>query len=149
MTRSSALVWAVEQALHAPSVHNTQPWRWRIGADTVELHADFTRHLPWTDPDRRDLVLSCGAAVHHLRVALAFRNLAPTIQRLPAATGESDNEALMAVVTIGAAPGDAEEAALFPAITRRHTDRVSSATAPSPSTCSISSPTGRAERTRT
>ena len=66
MSRTADLTTAIEHALRAPSVHNTQPWRWRIRPDAVELHADWNRHLVATDPDRRDLVLSCGAALHHL-----------------------------------------------------------------------------------
>ena len=64
-------------------MHNTQPWLWRIGPGTVELHADWTRHLPATDPDRRDVLLSCGAALHHLQVALAARGTAAQVNRLP------------------------------------------------------------------
>ena len=61
--------------LRAPSVHNTQPWRWRIerrrGAAARRLDPAPRRDRP----DRRDLVLSCGAALHHLLVALAARGL--------------------------------------------------------------------------
>ena len=60
MTRIADLVAAVEHALRAPSVHNSQPWRWRIRPDSVELHADWDRHLVATDPDRRDLVLAAA-----------------------------------------------------------------------------------------
>src|SRR4051794_15966274 len=54
----------------APSVFNTQPWRWRIVADTVELRADRGRQLATLDPDGRMLTVSCGAALHHLRTVL-------------------------------------------------------------------------------
>jgi len=40
MSRTADLTAAVEHALRAPSVHNTQPWHWRIRSDAVELHAD-------------------------------------------------------------------------------------------------------------
>ena len=72
MSRTPQLEHAVEHALRAPSVHNTQPWRWRIDpADgVVELHADRGRQLTATDPDGRDLLISCGAALGHLAVAL-------------------------------------------------------------------------------
>lgn len=83
MSRAADLYTAVEQALRAPSVHNTQPWRWRIRPEAVELHADWRRHLVATDPDRRDLILSCGAALHHLRVALSAQGLAVRVDRLP------------------------------------------------------------------
>ena len=58
------LAEAVEDALRAPSVHNTQPWKWRVGADAIELHADWDRHLtvhrPRSPGPRHQL--RCGAA---------------------------------------------------------------------------------------
>jgi hypothetical protein len=62
---------AVAMAIRAPSVHNSQPWSWRIGNSTLHLYAEQDRQLIETDPDGRDLMLSCGAALHHLRVSLA------------------------------------------------------------------------------
>ncbi|HLU54832.1 MAG TPA: nitroreductase family protein [Pseudonocardia sp.] len=115
---AATLADAVTDALRAPSVHNTQPWLWRIGPEDVQLHADPQRHLIATDPDRRDLVISCGAALHHLRVALAARGLHAEVHRLP----DADDETLLATVTVrpGGDPADAE---LFCAIARRRTDR--------------------------
>jgi nitroreductase len=112
-----SLAEAIEHAVRAPSVHNTQPWRWRIGSDTVELFADTARHLPTTDPDRRDLVLSCGAALHHLRVALAAAGHAVQVVRMP----DPDDRSLMATVRISDGAPDTTLAALFPAIARRRT----------------------------
>jgi nitroreductase len=109
---------ALALAVHAPSVHNSQPWRWQIGADEVQLHADPQRHLVATDPDRRDLILSCGAALHHLRVALAERGLAAQIHRLP----DPEDSTHLATVTFRPDP-DPADVALFPAITERRTDR--------------------------
>ncbi|MBF6327736.1 Acg family FMN-binding oxidoreductase [Nocardia transvalensis] len=74
---------AVGLAQRAPSVHNSQPWRWRLVADTLHLYADATRHLAATDPDQRALVLSCGAALHHLRVALSTLGWAAEVRHLP------------------------------------------------------------------
>jgi Nitroreductase family len=111
---------AVEQALRAPSVHNTQPWRWRVRDTTVDLFADTGRHLSATDPDRRDVLLSCGAALHHLRVALADAGLAADVTRLP----DPENSAHLArVVTRRHPAGRPADAELFGAIARRHTDR--------------------------
>ena len=59
-------------ASRAPSVHNTQPWRWLVGAESLHLYADAERQLPNTDPDGRDLIVSCGAALNHCVVALAL-----------------------------------------------------------------------------
>jgi len=114
---------AVEHALRAPSVHNTQPWRWRIDdADgVVELYADRGRHLSATDPEGRDLLISCGAALDHLVVALSHEGLQATIRRFP----DPENSTHLATVTVGPSRDgdDAARADLFRAIHRRHTDR--------------------------
>jgi nitroreductase len=119
MSGNANLTAAIEHALRAPSVHNTQPWRWRIHPNSVELHADWIRHLAWTDPDRRDLVISCGAALHHLRVALAAQQFAVRVDRLP----DPENEAHLATITVIPGARDPEAAALLPAIDQRRTER--------------------------
>ncbi|MBV9143708.1 MAG: NAD(P)H nitroreductase [Pseudonocardiales bacterium] len=119
MSQLTDLAEVVERALRAPSVHNTQPWLWRIRPGAVELHADWTRHLVATDPDRRDLVLSCGAALHHLQVALADRGLAGHVERLP----DPEDCGHLATITIRPGTGDAADAALFPGIDPRRTER--------------------------
>jgi hypothetical protein len=113
------LLAAVERALRAPSVHNTQPWRWRVTADAVELHADPSRHLAATDPDQRDLVLSCGAALHHVRAALAAAGVATEVQRLP------DPEVSTHLATVRPVHGEPAPrlVALAAAIEERRTDR--------------------------
>src|SRR2546423_10352783 len=70
-------------ATRAPSVHNTQPWRWLLGDSTIHLTADVSRQLPATDPDGRDLLISCGAALHHLHIALAALGWAGELHRIP------------------------------------------------------------------
>ena len=65
-------------AVRAPSVHNCQPWRWWVGPGTVHLYADGSRQVPATDPHGRDLLMSCGAALHHLLVALGEPRLGRT-----------------------------------------------------------------------
>ena len=105
MLSTADIARAVEQATRAPSVHNTQPWRWRIGPQSVELHADGNRHLPATDPDRRDLVLSCGAALHHLLVALAALGLRTATDRFP------DPEDRGHLATVEYRPGEVDPAA--------------------------------------
>jgi len=110
---------AIELAAHAPSVHNSQPWRWTIGRRVVHLNADRRRWLPATDADGRDLTVSCGAALHHLRVALAAAGVRTTVHRIPN-PGEPDR-----LATLELAPGTLTDSGLelAAAITRRRTDR--------------------------
>lgn len=107
-------------AILAPSGHNTQPWLFRLRPDGVDLIADRTRCLPVVDPFDRALVISCGAALAHLRTAMRFFGEEPCIGLLP----DKDDADLLARVTFGRAsesrPGDAD---LFRAITRRRTTR--------------------------
>jgi hypothetical protein len=110
---------AVEHALRAPSVHNTQPWRWRVADAAIQLFADRDRHLVATDPDARDLVLSCGAALHHLLVALAARGLEVQVERLP----NPEDQTHLATVTVCPGAGLPADAASSPAIDLRRTDR--------------------------
>lgn len=74
---------ALDLAAHAPSARNTQPWRWRVDRRGVQLFADWERGLGDTDSDRRDVVLSCGAVLHHCAVALAASGWSSRIRRLP------------------------------------------------------------------
>lgn len=110
---------AIELANHAPSVHNTQPWHWLIGSNSVHLMADRTRRAPVTDPDGRDLLLSCGAALHHLRVAFAALGWQAVVHHLP---GEHEPDHLAAVEPHPHVPTD-DDVALAAAISHRRTDR--------------------------
>jgi hypothetical protein len=80
---ASALARAAVAARRAPSIFNSQPWRWRIGENQAELRADRTRQLPTVDPDGRMLMTSCGAALDHAVTALAGAGIAVTVERLP------------------------------------------------------------------
>ncbi|MCW3842790.1 nitroreductase [Micromonospora yasonensis] len=111
---------AARQSLHAPSVFNTQPWRWRVTPDVLELRADPDRRLATTDPDGRLLTLSCGTALHHARVSLAAAGWAVTIARFP---DPADPALLARLRTTGPADLDVAAGRLVDAIPRRRTDR--------------------------
>ncbi|EXG82487.1 Acg family FMN-binding oxidoreductase [Cryptosporangium arvum] len=77
------LTEATLAALRAPSVLNTQPWRWTFLGDTAELRLDADRRLGALDPDGRLLLLSCGAALDHAVAALRAGGYAGSVERLP------------------------------------------------------------------
>ncbi|MDT5146983.1 MAG: hypothetical protein QOC58_1628 [Mycobacterium sp.] len=110
---------ALMLASRAPSVHNTQPWRWRVGSTSLHLYADAGRQLPNTDPDGRDLILSCGAALHHCIVAFAAVGWRSKVTRLP----NPANPDHLATIELSPYPADAVDIALAAAIPRRRTDR--------------------------
>lgn len=116
--RHRALIAA---AVRAPSSHNTQPWLFERTESGVSLRADRTRALPVNDPHDRELTISCGAALFHLRVAAAHHGLAARVQL---ASGGADPD-LFAVVELANDPVHAERelAGLFEAIELRSTTR--------------------------
>ncbi len=114
------LQWAVAHAERAPSIHNSQPWRFHIHGSTIELLADRSRMLRVSDPRGRELTISCGAALFHLRMALRTWSLDLDVTRLP----ESTHPDLLARVT--ARPGlppTEDERVLCAALAPRHTSR--------------------------
>ena len=106
-------------ATKAPSVHNSQPWHWRVGPDSLHLYADASRHLPRADPDRRDLLISCGSALHHCTVGLAAMGWHAKVDRLP---DPADPDHLAAIRLVRQPPGELD-VMLAAAIGRRRTDR--------------------------
>jgi nitroreductase len=78
-----ALSAAATRAGHAPSIHNTQPWRWRLTSNELSLYLDHSRGAEITDPDSRLAVLSCGTALHHALVSLAADGWHTVLARMP------------------------------------------------------------------
>src|SRR5262245_55774431 len=60
----------LEAAVAAPSIHNSQPWRFRVTALGVDVFADRDRGLHVIDPIGRELLISIGAAVFNLRASM-------------------------------------------------------------------------------
>jgi nitroreductase len=74
---------AVRLACRAPSLHNSQPWRWVVKGPTLHLYADLTQMMNSADPEGREIYLSCGAALDHLVVAMADVGWYTAVRRFP------------------------------------------------------------------
>ncbi|MFC9324142.1 Acg family FMN-binding oxidoreductase [Kitasatospora sp. NPDC057015] len=120
---AAALEKLISAAVAAPSIHNSQPWHFRLDPETstLEVRARPERSLPVTDPDGRALHISVGAAVLNLRIAARRLGWAPVVRLLPDSTAPD----LLATVELD----DLSHARLagtenlYGAIWRRHTVR--------------------------
>ncbi|SCL31615.1 Nitroreductase family protein [Micromonospora nigra] len=139
---TTALAEAAAMAGHAPSVHNTQPWRWRVLPDTLELRVAADRRLTATDPEGLLLALSCGAALHHARLALAAEGWTATVHRLPE-PGDPDLLARFTDLRHTGAEPDAMH--MVQCMQIRHTDRrpVSDEQVPAVALTAIAAAAGR------
>jgi hypothetical protein len=110
----------VTMAGRAPSVHNTQPWRFRSAGSVIELLADTSRQLRATDPAGRELLISCGAALYGLRLGMRSLSYLPEVALLP----EPARPGLVARVRpVGTTPVTRHESDLLAALPHRHTHR--------------------------
>jgi hypothetical protein len=119
-TTAAVLAEAASVGDQAPSILDTRPWRWRVDSDALELYVESTRPPPAHDPDGRRLVLSCGAALHHVRTALAAQGWRVEIERMPI----PDQPRLLARLRLpGRLPVTREAMRLLQTIRIRHTDQ--------------------------
>jgi hypothetical protein len=109
-----------EFASLAPSVHNTQPWRFVARNQALEVHADPGRALHYLDQGHRQMYISCGAAAEFARLAIRSLSHACTLRLLPAGGAET----LVATLVIGGPePTAPVEERMIDAVARRYTDR--------------------------
>ena len=120
--------YLIATASRAPSVHNTQPWRFRIGQYSIELYSDPRRRLR-VDRAGREMYISCGCALFGLRLAVRSLGYLPFVEMFP----DPDRLRLLARVGMGATePLSARERALLEAMPHRHTHRGAFAPGPLP-----------------
>jgi len=120
--------YLIATAARAPSVHNTQPWRFRVEQSAIELYSDPRRRLR-LDPKSREKLISCGAALFGLRLAVRSLGYQPVVELFP----DPARPRLLARVTAGAPePVTAKERAMFKALPHRHTHRGAFAPGPLP-----------------
>ncbi len=111
--------YLIEVAARAPSVHNTQPWRFAVTGHAVELYADAGRQL-LEDPAGREMIISCGAALFGLRLAIRSLGYQPETGLFP----EPGQRRLLARVRAGQpAPMTPDERTMLQAVPHRHTHR--------------------------
>ena len=107
-------------AITAPSLHNSQPWRFRRTPSAFELYADDAQLLPVADPQGRELRIACGAALLNLRIAISGLGVHPVVRLMP----DPQRPDLLATVRPqGHRPVTPEDLMLLAAIPRRRTNR--------------------------
>jgi nitroreductase len=111
---------AASFGVRAPSIHNTQPWRWVYRPGVLELYADRARQLPALDPDGRSVLLSCGAALELARLGFETAGWRTEVDRLP----DPDRPDLLARIRpVARMAVDGSVVARALAAERRHTER--------------------------
>ena len=118
----------VDAAVRAPSVHNSQPWLWEYDGERLHVMADWSRQLRYADPEGRDLLISCGSALHHVSVAAAGLGWQATIQRLP----DGRDERRLAVISFTQSGTNEVHQAALQALHERRTDRRAPSSQPVP-----------------
>ncbi|UAK31238.1 NAD(P)H nitroreductase [Nocardia asteroides] len=112
---------AVLLAGRAPSLHNSQPWHWSFDGHTLRLFAVPERMLPATDTSGRQMLVSCGIALDHLRAAMAAAGWRVHVAHFP----DPNRREYLADITFEPARIVTEaDRARADAILRRHTDRL-------------------------
>lgn len=79
LTISTQMRELVRYATLAPNGHNTQPWKFAIRENAIEIHPDYTRRLPVVDHNDRELWISLGCALENLLVATRAAGYAPEV----------------------------------------------------------------------
>lgn len=104
----------IRYATLAANGHNTQPWRFRVAENAIEVLPDFSRRTPIVDPDDHHLFASLGCAAENLALAAEARSRRATIRFQPAHDGS---------VVVALERGPSASTDLFDAIPRRQSTR--------------------------
>jgi nitroreductase len=77
---NSTIKTILQQTVKAPSGHNTQPWKFRVVADSITIFPDYGRALPVVDADNHALFISLGCALENLVIAAAHFGYDTTVE---------------------------------------------------------------------
>jgi hypothetical protein len=114
----------VHAAILAANAHDTQPWRFQIGSDRIDVYVDADRHLGAMDPFRREMHLSLGCALENavlIARSLGYAANLRTYGGLLQAGGVRDDTGPAASISLAKIQADASP--LAAAIPHRHTNR--------------------------
>lgn len=110
----------IEAASQAPSVHNTQPWLFGVRGSRLSVRADPNRRLDIADPDGREMLISCGAALFTLGLAARHHGRLADVRLLP----DPERPLLLADVDVSRlCPGTDDDERMFEQIERRRSHR--------------------------
>ncbi|MGH3723334.1 MAG: Acg family FMN-binding oxidoreductase [Mycobacterium sp.] len=121
MVNVDVIQTAIQLACRAPSLHNSQPWRWIVDAGELHLYLDRTRCMERTDGAGREAIISCGAALDHLRAAMASAGWMARVERIPDPTSPDHLATISFSPRAVVVAGDRRRA---DAILQRRTDRL-------------------------
>ncbi|MFG1813563.1 Acg family FMN-binding oxidoreductase [Kribbella sp. NPDC049174] len=114
-------------AVAAPSMHNTQPWRFEVNGHVIDVYLDGSRTLPAEDPTGRAMRIAAGTATFNLRCAAAALGYGTWLGLAPEA---EEPDLLARIVVEPSSTPDQQLRDLYTEIPRRHTSRDPIRTAP-------------------
>jgi hypothetical protein len=113
--------YLLRYAILAPSTKNTQPWKFAIAGDRIELLPDLTRWLRISDPDQRELHISLGCALENLIVAADHFGYGCEVTYGPNADGSQRAVASVTVMPAAVRAPRMRPPGLFEGLTTRQT----------------------------
>jgi hypothetical protein len=116
----------VAAGILAANPHNTQPWLFRLGEESIEIYADTSRHLGAMDPYLREMHIGLGCAIENMALAAPANGYALTLEAAPGSLADlAERHGVMHAATLRLTRLDAPLPAplLYEAIPRQHTNR--------------------------
>ena len=117
--RDDDLHQAAAAAILAPSLHNSQPWHFRLTDGAIDVIADPSRQLAVADSSGWAVRIACGAATFNARLALAAAGVPATVTVRP----DRGSDVIARLTPGRPRPATATEQDLYRAVPRRHSNR--------------------------